>query len=149
MLTALRRRRLGQRGIGLLDALVAMAVLAFGLLAITRFQTRSVSQATEAQTRQIASEIATEHLSTVLVDVGNAACYTVPPQGNCSNAAARTRAAAWAASAPARLRVPSTASSAAATLNAAQTLMTVVIEWPSRVDNDPPHTLTSITDVRP
>lgn len=149
MLMPARTPRPAQRGVSLIDALVAMAVLAFGLLAITHFQTRSVSQATEAQTRQLASEIATEHLSTVLVDVGNAACYTVPAQGSCSNAGARSRSADWAASAPARLRVPSSAASAAATLNAARTLMTVSIQWPSRVAGDPPHTLTSITDVRP
>ena len=69
------------RGFGLFDALVSLMVLSLGMLAMTRFQNRMVAQTTESNSRQVATQLAAEHLSTVLVDVKNAACYTLPQAG--------------------------------------------------------------------
>lgn len=144
------RSRRGHRGVGLFDALVALAILAFGLLAMTRFQGRMVAQTTETQSRQLATQLAAQHLSTVLVDTGNAACYTVPATGTCSNSAAAARSADWAASAAAALPAPA---SAVAVLDSATNRMTVTLSWKSRdaMDRnaaDLARTLTAITDVR-
>ena len=81
------RLRLARRGSGLIDGLVALAILAFGMLAMTRFQGRMVAQSTEAQSRQVATQFTSELLATVLVDTANAACYTLPQSGSCSNSA--------------------------------------------------------------
>lgn len=83
------------RGFGLIDALIAMAILAFGMLALTRFQTRLVAQSSEAQERMTAVLQADELLSTVLVDTLNRDCYTIPPAGVCGSAAAASVAEAW------------------------------------------------------
>ena len=133
------------RGAGLFDALIALAILSFGLLAITRFQGRMVAQTTETQSRQMASQLAGELLSTVLVDVGSAACYTLPQSGTCANAAAVTRTTEWADRVSASL--PGTVSRTA-TLTAATGRFQVLITWTGKETNDQ-HTLDVTTDVRP
>jgi type IV pilus assembly protein PilV len=133
------------RGTGLLDALIALAILSFGLLSMTRFQGRMVAQTTETQTRQVATQLASEHMATVLVDVANAACYTLPQDGICANAAAATATAAWATRTAAALPAPVTTTS---TLVAATGRLTLVINWTGK-DSGETRTLQTVTDVRP
>lgn len=135
-----------QRGFGLFDALISLAILSFGMLAMTRFQARMVAQTTDAQSRQVATQLAAEHMGTVLVDVENAACYTVPFSGTCGNNGAKTRTAAWAArvaSAP----LPGSPSATVA-LDTTTSLMTLVISWTGK-DGSEARTLRTVTDVRP
>lgn len=139
------------RGAGLFDALIALAILSFGLLAITRFQGRMVAQTTETQSRQTASQLAGELLSTVLVDVGNAACYTRPQSGACSNSGAITRTTEWAtrtaASLPGTVTVAATLGpvSGPPVVPAGQFLVTIT--WTGKATSDT-HTLAVTTDVR-
>jgi Tfp pilus assembly protein PilV len=133
-----------RRGSALLDGLIALAILAFGMLAMTRFQGRLVAQATDAQLRQTASELASELVSTVLVDGANAACYTLPQAGACTNADAKTRTESWKA------RVTGTLPGAAdptSTLDAATGRLTIVLGWTDKGASDA-RTLTTVTDVR-
>ena len=143
-MTASCRLRRAQRGTGLFDALIALAILSFGLLAMTRFQGRMVAQTSETQARQIATQFAAEHLSTVLVDVVNAPCYTRPQAGTCGNAAAATRTADWAASAAAALPQPAAASAA---LDTTTNRMTVSISWYGKGSGEQ-RLLQATTDVR-
>jgi Tfp pilus assembly protein PilV len=142
-----RPRRTGPgpaRGVGLVDALIALAILAFGLLALTRFQGRLVTQTTEVQARSTALLWADELLATALVDAENRACYTVPAAGVCANANAAARAAAWAASATAALPGSTTA---AATLSVDNRL-TVRLTWTGK-DSGEERMLEATTDVTP
>ena len=132
------------RGSGLLDGLIALAILAFGMLAMTRFQGRMVAQTTEAQSRQVATQFSSELLATVLVDTANAACYTLPQTGTCANTAAKTRAADWATRVAAAL--PGTVTSTA-TLNAGTGRMTVVVSWTGK-DSGDARRFEAVTDVR-
>jgi len=77
------------RGFTLLDALIALAILAFGMLALTGFQTKLVAQGTEAQHRVDATAFADELLNTMLVDNLNSGCYTLPAAGACASPVAR------------------------------------------------------------
>ena len=133
------------RGVGLLDALIAMAILAFGLLGMTRLQGRMVAQATETQSRTTAMQLSDELLSSALVDAGNAACYTVPAVGVCGNATAQARAAAWATRSTTALPAYPTAG---AVLDAANGRLTVTLTWTGKESQDP-RTLVATTDVRP
>ena len=144
--TAAVRARLAtaRRGSGLLDGLIALAILAFGMLAMTRFQGRMVAQTTEAQSRQVATQFSSELLATVLVDTANAACYTLPQTGTCANTAAKTRAADWATRVAAAL--PGTVTSTA-TLNAGTGRMTVVVSWTGK-DSGDARRFEAVTDVR-
>ncbi len=132
------------RGVGLFDALIALAILSFGLLAMTRFQGRVVTQATEAQSRQTAVQLGDELLNTALVDVGNAACYTLPAAGTCDSAAARERTEEWAERVAAAL--PGSAD-ARSTLGVDGRL-TVAIEWRGQESRET-RNLVAVTDVRP
>lgn len=145
-----QRRQRRQRGVGLFDALIALALLSFGLLGMTKFQGRMVTQATESQTRQVATQLASEQISTVLVDAANAACYTLPRQGVCTNSAAATATSAWAARAAATLPKPVTT---VAVLDATSGLLTLTITWTTKAQSDlsaadAVRTLTAMTDVR-
>jgi type IV pilus modification protein PilV len=133
------------RGFGLFDALISLAILSFGLLAMTRFQTRMVAQATESQSRQLATQLAAEHLSTVLVDVKNAACYTKPQAGACTNTTAITHTSDWATRVASTL--PGTVSTAAS-LDNSTGRMTLTINWTGK-DSGETRTLRTVTDVRP
>lgn len=133
------------RGVGLFDALIALVVLSLGLLAMTRFQGRMVAQTTETQSRQVAAQFAAEHLSTVLVDVGNAPCYTLPQAGVCASALASAGTADWAVRTAAALPAPVTTTS---TLEAASGRLTVAITWLGK-DSGDTRTLQAVTDVRP
>jgi type IV pilus assembly protein PilV len=132
-----------QAGFGLFDALVALAVLAFGLLALTQLQTRLVAQGSEAQHRMLATQLADELLNTLLVDTGNAACYTLPPAGACGSATASATAANWKLRALAALPGPATASS----VLAASGRFTVTMTWPGK-ESDELRTHQVISDVR-
>jgi Tfp pilus assembly protein PilV len=69
----LSRRR--ARGVTLIDALIALVILSFGLIGMTRLQTRALSQATESQERLRAAVLVDQMLSSVIVDAGNRDCY--------------------------------------------------------------------------
>ena len=112
-------------GFGLIDALIALAVLAFGLLALAQLQTRLVAQGTDAQHRMAAARFADELLNTLLVDTANAPCYTLPAAGACGSATASTSAADWKARAVAALPAPAAAGSALA----ASGRFTVTLTW--------------------
>jgi len=133
------------RGVGLLDAMIALAILSFGLLALTRFQGRMIAQTTEAQSRQVATQLADELISTVLVDVLNAPCYTLPQAGVCASAPTQVRTAAWATRVDGALPGPVTTG---AVLDAATGRYTVTITWTGKETRDT-RTLEAVTDVRP
>ena len=133
-----------QRGVTLIDAMIAMAILAFGLIGMTRMQGRMVTAATDAQLRSTAMQLADELLNTVLADSANAACYTLPQSGACGSATATARATEWSTRTAASL--PGTVTRTV-TLDAATSRMTVSIGWVAR-DNSDPRLLNVVTDVR-
>jgi type IV pilus assembly protein PilV len=133
------------RGVGVLDALIALVILSFGLLAMTRFQSRMVAQTTESQSRLVATQFGDELLSTVLVDVRNAACYTLPQTGTCASATAKTNTQAWATRLAAALPPPVTSG---AVIDAATGRMTLAITWTGKASQDT-RQLQVVTDVRP
>jgi type IV pilus assembly protein PilV len=140
-----RTRRAGARGFGLIDAMVAMVILAVGMLALVRMQTRLVAQSTDAQVRLTATRLADELLSTALVDRDNANCYTVPPVGTCSNATASAQAAAWKERV--KVELPDGAASSVLVVGATNP-MTVTLTWTGKATNDQ-RTLKVTTDVSP
>lgn len=115
-----------QRGFGLFDAVIALAVLAFGMLGLTRFQTHLASQGIESQQRSTAGLLADELLDTMLVDAGNAPCYTWPQTGACGSAAALALTTDWHTRAMATL--PG-ATSAVVALDAVNNRLTVSLTW--------------------
>ncbi|MCB1994348.1 MAG: pilus assembly protein PilV [Burkholderiaceae bacterium] len=138
-----RHGRATGRGMGLIDALIALALLAFGLLGMTRMQTSLVRQSTESQARLTAAQLGDELLSTVLVDVANAGCYTLPDAGTCPSETARARAEDWEARVVAALPGDVEATSALA-----MGQFTVTITWTGK-DSGETRTLEATTDVRP
>lgn len=144
-MSAPRTRSRRQRGVGLIDALIAIAILSFGLLGMTRLQGRMVTSATDAQQRTTAVQLADELLSTALVDTANAACYTRPQAGACASPAAVARTTDWAN----RVSGALTGSVASGVvLDAGTGRMTVTINWTAKHEPEP-RQLQVVTDVRP
>ena len=142
MTTARTARR--ARGFGLIDALIALALLAFGLLAMTRFQTRMIASTTETQGRMNALQLADELIASVLVDPANAGCYTLPPAGACGSSTASARTAEWAARVSASLPGTVTTSSVFTT---ATGRLRVAITWSGKESGET-RTLEATTDAR-
>jgi type IV pilus assembly protein PilV len=138
-----RPRRL-PLGFGLIEALIAILILTFGMVALTQFQGRLIGQTTESQSRATANQLASELLGTVLVDTANAACYTLPQTGACTNPGAKERTEAWADRVEAAL--PGSAS-ATSTLDTTTSRLKVTIKWTGK-ESGAERTLESTTDVR-
>lgn len=141
------RRR--TRGMGLIDALIALALLAFGMLAMTRFQSRLVSQGTDSQTRLAATQLSDELINLAIVDPLNAPCYTVPEAGVCAVAAARTLTDDWATRVETALAGDDNVTSV---LDAATGQLTVTLTWTGKDgadDDERVRTMTAVTDVNP
>lgn len=130
------------RGVGLLDALIALAILSFGLLGMSRLQTSLVRQSSETQARMTAVQFGDELLSTALVDAGNAACYTLPAEGECGSAVAAGRVEDWEARVKASLP-----GSVEATSVLDDDRLTVTITWTGKESGET-RTLEVTTDVR-
>jgi type IV pilus assembly protein PilV len=132
-----------QRGLGLLDGIIGLVIFSFGLLAMTRYQARMVASTTEAQGRLAAVLMSDELISNVLVDSGNAACYTLPQAGTCASSAALSRTTDWHTRTTAALPGAVTTSS----VLAANGRLTVVIGWTGKESNTA-RRLEATTDVR-
>lgn len=139
----MRLTRRSVRGVGLFDGMIALAILSFGVLAMTRLQTNLLRQASETQSRTQAVQLADELLSTALVDVDNAPCYTLPAASACTSAVAKGRAEAWEARA--REALPGTVVAGSVL---ADDRLTVTLSWTGRA-SDEARTLEVTTDVRP
>lgn len=142
---AQRRRRAAARGIGLIDALVAIVILAVGMLALVRMQTRLVAQSTDAQLRTTATRLADDLLNTALVDRPNANCYTVPPTGSCGSNTAKAQTEAWKQRVAAEL--PDGAASSVLQPGTTNPL-TVTLSWTAKGSDDK-RILKVTTDVSP
>jgi Tfp pilus assembly protein PilV len=155
MMNLYRRR---QRGLGLIDGLVALAVLAFGMLAMTRFQSRMVSQTTEAQARLDATRHADELLNIALVDpitgltqTSNGPCYAVPVAAGCLKPGAQAAAVAWAAAAASAVRQGANVA-ATSVWDAANSRLTATVTWTGKAVQEgvaaETHQVSVTTDVR-
>ncbi len=133
-----------RRGVGLLEALIGLVILAYGMLAMTRLQARLVAQGTDAQARQVATQHAGELMSMVRVDLANVACYTKPVSTDCADTAVGARTNAWAAAATAALPAPATAS---ASVDTATGMFTVRLTWLGKSSGEA-RLLETFTDVR-
>lgn len=138
-----RRRPRAQRGFTLIDALIALAILAFGLLGMTRLQTRALAQATESQQRMTAAQFGDELIGSVLVDTVNRNCYTLPAAGTCGSTTAKAIADDWKT----RLQATLAGGSASSTYDATTGRLRVVISWTGKSAGDS-RTLEATTDVR-
>jgi len=131
------------RGFGLIDGLIALAILAFGLLGMTRLQARALAQATEAQSRSTAAQFGDELVSSALVDTANKACYTLPAAGTCGSTVAKAIADGWKT----RLLAGLKDAAATAAYDASTGRFRVVITWTGKQTGDT-RTLEATTDVR-
>jgi Tfp pilus assembly protein PilV len=123
--------------------MIALAILAFGLLGMTRMQSNLVRQSTDSQARLTAAQLGDELLSTALVDLDNASCYTLPVDAGCASATAKSSTEAWGARVQSQL--PGTVTVASAL---AGNLLKVTISWTDRTASEA-RTLEVTTDVRP
>ena len=135
-----------QRGFGLFDGVVSLALLAFGMLALTRFETQLGTVANESKQRIQAAALADELLAAMITDKDNPNCYTLPPVTPCADPIARAQTDAWKARAMARLP---NATAPTAIINAATGSFTVTLSWRHTViAGDPPRTHQVISDTR-
>ncbi len=67
-----------QKGVMLLEALIAMLIFSIGILALIAMQGRAVAYSTDAKLRSDASFLANEIISQVWVDRANLANYALP-----------------------------------------------------------------------
>ncbi len=141
----LTRARPGARGVSLMEALIALGVLAFGLMAMTRLQARQVAFATDSQSRQIATQFSSELMAMVRVDPAQVLCYTVPAVAGCTHAAAAASTAGWAARVNAGLPSPVAATSLH---DAATGRLAVRIQWQGKGSIET-RQIEVVTDVRP
>jgi type IV pilus assembly protein PilV len=144
--------RVRQRGLSLLEALIALVILAFGLLGFAGMQVRMLSASTDTQWRLQATALADRLLSHAIVDSANAGCYLVPTQGTCSSTQAQAAREQWLVDVAA---LPEGAASAAfvtvpmggTSYAGSNQQMRVRIQWQGKIDGAM-HVVEATTDVR-
>ena len=126
-----------QRGFGLFDGVVSLALLAFGMLALTRFETQLGGIANESAQRIQAAALADELLSAMLTDNANVGCYTLPAVSApaCANPNARAETDAWKARVMARL--PHASEPTAQVNVPARGRFTVTLSWYYKDSTEP------------
>lgn len=129
------------RGVTLIDALIALVILSFGLIGMTRLQTRALSQATESQERLRAAVLVDQMLSSVIVDAANRDCYRVPAGGTCASTTASGFASGW------KTEVEGSLPNGTATAVLAGNQLTVTVTWTGK-ESQATRTHQGITDVR-
>lgn len=135
--------RTNQLGSSLIESMISIVILSFGILGLARFQIGMLVQTTDSQSRLAASALAEELLSLVRVDVQNAPCYTSPAAGTCGSPFAATQAKAW--SDKAAKAVPGFSSYVASMPDA--NTFNVALVWNSKAFKEP-RTLQVSTDAR-
>lgn len=143
-----RRRLRAQRGVGLFDSMAALALLAFGLLGLTRMQGRMVTHGVDVQTRATAVMLANQLVNYAIVDPVNRNCYTLPAAGTCPSVNARKWANDWQTAA---MRALPGATSATAQLVQSGQRLQVVLTWKphaERQSDTDDYSITVTTDVR-
>lgn len=148
----MRHPRSRQAGIGLLEPLIAIAILSFGILGLARFQLNMLGQASDTRARLAATAMAETLLAQVRVDLTNAHCYVDTPVGCPAAVKANIQAGyeTWVANAKAALPgTPATPSTAIAEFGVPEAnQLRVRMSWTSKGSADT-HTYEAITDVRP
>lgn len=139
--TALRTAS-GKHGFGLIEAMIALLILALGLLTMTQLQARMVASSTESQQRMVAQQFADELLARALIDTGNRHCYTLPASGTCGNTGARAATNAWGTAVAAGL--PSGSGVAAVDVDLR---LQVTVSWTGK-ESGTTRSLVVTTDVR-
>lgn len=132
-----------QRGFSLVDGVIALAIMAFGLLGLSRLQTRALALGTESQQRATAVQFGSELLSAALIDNANYACYTLPAAGACGSATATAYTTDWSI----RLAAALPSGAATSTYDAATSRLRVVVTWTGKSAGDTRRT-EATTDVR-
>jgi len=133
------------RGTSLLDGLISLALLAFGMLALAQFQGRLVTRTTDIQSSLTATGLGDELLNMAIVDPDNVACYTLPVSADCRNDTARSIVDTWRSRVAVRLPGMTDASS---TLDSATRRLKVVIAWTDKTTHDP-RRLEVVSDASP
>jgi type IV pilus assembly protein PilV len=139
-----------QRGLTLLEALIALLVMAVGMLGAVGLHMRMMSATTDAQYRVQATALVDRLLSYAVVDVANAACYAAPHATTCTDAAAANALAQWRLDVAA---LPQHAASAAlvtvpgSTFAGSNQQLRVRVQWQGKLDAEP-HWVEATTDVR-
>ena len=137
-------RRATERGVSLVEALVAIVILSFGVLGLARFQIGMLAQGTDSQQRLAASALTDEILAVVRADLPNVVCYNLPHTGLCNSAFATAQVDAWTARV--KTNVTGFTSATIAPVNANQ--VKVTINWLAE-SSATPHSQEATTDVRP
>jgi type IV pilus modification protein PilV len=141
-----------QGGFTLLEPLVAIVILCFGLLGLAQFQLNMLAQTSDARARLSATTLAEELLAQVTVDPANAACYaTTVADGACNFAQGLANYQEWQTRARATMgRLAGADQSRVSVLSVydkATTRMTVTIKWGNKGSADT-HSHVATTDTR-
>lgn len=90
LLTKTLKPKKSIRGYGLIEALISIVILSFGILGIAQFQVVTLAKSTDNQARLQAIATADELLTMMKLDAPNSTCYTMPSAGGCASQTAST-----------------------------------------------------------
>ena len=124
-------------GSSLLEPLISICVLSFGLLGLAHFQLNMFAQNADAKMRISATYLTEELLSQVRVDPANAGCYTDnPPPGRCNYQPALQTYSDWKATAMKTMGSLAGADksnvSVSSALDTATNALTVQLKWSTK-----------------
>ncbi len=132
-----------QRGFTMVETMVSLLILSFGILGLAHFQMNMLAQSTDSQQRLAASALSEEVLAYVRSDLSNVGCYTLPQAGACASSFAQSLAGSWLTRAG-----QSISGFTGATLTVVgANQVSVALKWTSKSSKQP-HQHVVTTDVR-
>lgn len=146
-----------QRGVALLEALIAILIFSIGILSIVALQATSVNLSADAKYRSEASLLANQLIGQMWVSDRTAAVLQANFQSAASGVAAGANYATWQTNVAATLpgvsgvavNQPTVTIAPVVTANATSSLVTVTIFWkpPSEPAANPAHQYTAIAQI--
>lgn len=119
-----RIARRAQRGVAMIEAMIAILLLAVGLIGTMALQVKSQAALSEAEMRAEATIAANELIGVMATDLDHLSDYAVV-----KNATPGTRLEAWHEALAARLPNPAFSVAVAPVADTERTAVTIVIQW--------------------
>jgi type IV pilus assembly protein PilV len=135
-----------QRGVAIVEALVSVLLLVFGILGLMKMAVTLMQENVQSRDRLQATFFAEQLIGMALADPTNVGCYAVSSGAACGSTGAQTNATQWATQVKTLLPGATLVANKPVATSAADGTFTVTVKW-QKASDPLPHNYTATTNV--